>query len=747
MIMKKKLVYFILILFLPFATFSQNCNLSNAQLAAFQAAQESIFEVKDGNDYKPGLTDIMYKNLIDKCVEALNISAYCSQDDIYRLYSEILHAYNVLANMGTDAELYYYEQAVYYSNRAINTVTDPDRKEIFRRVLKENQSALERRKTARTTTEREKKDDYDYFQASVQNTFVRWAEYVRAFPNGLHISEADDNLFNIAKKFADVGITDYLQKYLLIRPNGNHVADVKKILDKPKDDDAFQEAQNAGTIEVYKEYLSKFPRGYHVTEANSTLAQLYINKGDTYFAEKNYQSAQEHYKTANQYSYSDIVNDKIRNVQACIDELRLYEKIKNEKNKNEKKTDCNSYLNLFPQGQYAPDVLAILKSINEEDERQLYEQAEYSKSKNICDDYLTKYPNGKYITEISTLRNQIQKEEDRIARKEKRIAWNKNIRAGIYYSYTFQPSPLTNAADMHGVSVNKFSNGTGYYYSFRSNARFFTQKVEETEFMPSTVATDSCISSAAFSIGITKKIYRPVFFTAGISAGINTFAEKHAISTGSDNSLWTYSNDNRSHYLAPELGLSMIFSYFTIGGKVNYLFPLNETPKIVYNGKWAYSLDIGFTIKDKRYNSDMNFFLTYNFDFPTLSYLDFKTNASIIGLSFGVTFKRTWHGLYLSCRTNPLLFSRDFKNSQEKSNLFGNFGYWNQMLYPLGFYVSPGIAYQKSMIDSKIQFNPEWGLNLSIGNLFLRGGINIPSFRFRYDNIYYSFGIGYIGSI
>jgi hypothetical protein len=409
--MMKKLFYFLLVLFLPIALFSQNCNLSNEQQAAFQSAQVSISEVKIGNDYKSsGLTDFSYKNLIDKCVEALNVAAYCSQDDIYLFYTEILHAYNTLAYMGADAELYYCEQFIYYSNRAINAVTDPDRKEIFRRALRKFREPITR-DSASQRTEKRQRDDDNYWQASAINIFGRYAEYVYSFPNGLHVSEVDNRLFTIAKESADT--EHYLLTYLKILPNGNHVTEARKILDKPEDDAAFLQAQNAGTKDAYNEYLSKFPSGYHVEEINNALAQLCVNEGDSYFAANNCQSALERYTIANQYSYSYAVNSKIREAQACVEEFQLYEKIKTYRTTG----DCNSYLNIFPQGKYTADVLSILQSINEEEERQFYEKTQNEKIDSACNIYITKYPDGKYIKEVTSSHNKIQKEKRR-AREE-----------------------------------------------------------------------------------------------------------------------------------------------------------------------------------------------------------------------------------------------------------------------------------------------------------------------------------------
>jgi len=183
------LLYLLLLVFLPVALFSQNCDLSSEQQIAFQEANASISKVKY---YR---TNVACQELIENCEKALSWNAYCSQKELFTFYNEIVDAYNSLANISKDAELYYLQQSINYCNRAINAITDTEGKEGFKRLLRERQDTYNTRKRAKETTEREQKDDDDYWRATIANTFERYVEYLISFPYGRHTSKVDDSLF------------------------------------------------------------------------------------------------------------------------------------------------------------------------------------------------------------------------------------------------------------------------------------------------------------------------------------------------------------------------------------------------------------------------------------------------------------------------------------------------------------------------------------------------------------------------
>jgi len=308
-------------------------------------------------------------------------------------------------------------------------------------------------------------------------------------------------------------------------------------------------------LNLYK-YLIKY-----IDEANFALSKLYAKEGDNYFLEENCQSALESYETALEYYYSNDINSKKNNAQLCVEELQLYQQIKTKKNKN----DCISYINRFPQGKYFSEVKKILQSINEEEEWQLYYKIKSEEDKVDCNTYLRNYPNGKYNNEVKAIFEKILKKEAKDGQIAKQKAWNNGFKSAVFYSYTFQPSPITNTSHLHGLTISVLRNTkVGYYMSFRANKQFFYQKINLSErnnnLNYETAIMDSCISSAAFSVGITKKIYRPLFFSAGVNAGMNTISKKHNVIYETEKyPQWLYFNENRNFYLSPEIGLSVAF--------------------------------------------------------------------------------------------------------------------------------------------------------------------------------------------
>jgi tetratricopeptide (TPR) repeat protein len=321
-------------------------------------------------------------------------------------------------------------------------------------------------------------------------------------------------------------------------------------------------------------------------------------------------------------------------------------------------------------------------------------------------------------------------------KSEKRKAWNNDV-DGLYFFYSYVPSDVHNASSMHGITASYLAN-FGFYISFRANPHFFRQKINLSNGkngIDYAVAPgqDSDISSAEFAFGISKKIYRPVFITAGIGAGMNTLSRKYEVFTlDGIHYQWLYANGNRSFHLSPEVGLNLVFPPFVLSGNMHYRIPVTESGDITYRNNLSFSVGAGFAYIF-RYRG---IFVAYNLDIPTPSYLNFSTNSSLIGLTVG-----SLGGVYGSVRLNPLFISPGKrKNPDEKGNLFATAG----VNIAAFLYLGGGIAWQKYENGKKIRFNPELGINLPFRRILLRGGINVPAFDFRYDNMYYSTGIGYI---
>ena len=68
--------------------------------------------------------------------------------------------------------------------------------------------------------------------------------------------------------------------YLTEYPNGRHVQEAQGLLAAVQDDEAYRRTKNAGTPESYEEYLTKYPDGRHAEEAQRLLLEVRDDHGD-----------------------------------------------------------------------------------------------------------------------------------------------------------------------------------------------------------------------------------------------------------------------------------------------------------------------------------------------------------------------------------------------------------------------------------------------------------------------------------
>lgn len=95
------------------------------------------------------------------------------------------------------------------------------------------------------------------------------------------LERQDDDAYNLAVSRNDIySYEKYIERY----PNGRHAEEAKRNYEERKearllegrikDDTAFGVAADANTIAAYEDYIAKYPRGLHLTEAAAKLKQL-----------------------------------------------------------------------------------------------------------------------------------------------------------------------------------------------------------------------------------------------------------------------------------------------------------------------------------------------------------------------------------------------------------------------------------------------------------------------------------------
>jgi hypothetical protein len=492
------------------------------------------------------------------------------------------------------------------------------------------------------------------------------------------------------------------------------LVDLEKIYEKRKDEINFERVKESPTKENCITYIEVCPNGRYLDKVEFILWKWYLLP----------ESVEELIVfKATQFSETDVDN-------------------------------LGAYLEFHPEGMYKNEATAMLCLIYEH-------LAEYYEKRNDIRNAKPYYAKilslncklgneEKIQSRLNAINAEIASIDRKIRKQGKRKTWNNGFYERIYYySYIFQASSVSNSKSMHGILGSVLKNkGVGYYYSFRANPHFYTQKTNLSNSKNNAndntpINGKSDISSAVLSAGVTYKLFRPFFLIAGLGVGMNTSSQKYEISNAENadkHSIWLYNKSDRSFFLAPEIGIQIAYSHFTIHGSMNYLIALNNAQNFTYKHKLSYSLGVGFAVSWKFAPHRRKIYLAYCFDFPTQSYLSFKRNSSLFGISVG-----SLKNAYGTIRLNSLYFSKKYEG-EEKGNLFLTVGYGNRLIPRdrLYFYVGVGVAHQKGVEYNKWKFNPELGLNFEIGRILLRGGVNIPNFEFKQDNIHYSMGIGYV---
>ena len=771
-----------------FTNNAQNCQLTYEQQDLINQAKNSIFEANNSPSVKS------YIDLIKNCSKALeSVPLY---PDIYYFYEEIIKTnISFSKDKNNPKELYYYEQAINYCNKYLRILTDEEKIEACRRILKELNENYRKRKDEQIMIE----DDNAFKYAKKHHSIESYRAYINAFPDGLNTSEAKrilNELVMFIKNKEDnfyyeyverLNKKDYYLDYLIRFPNGLNVDRVRKKLKIIDEAELWPKIAQSNDIVVLENYLKEFPDGVHINDIKQILFEQYIKKGDSEVSIGAHNIGLNLYYKAKIYFVSNELNEKIQREEEII----LFEKIKNQKLIE----DCTLYLNTYPDGEFRKEVSLIACPIyfvkaRENEGRRIWNIAIdiYSKIQQIT--YSTD-EKKEAATRISIINRKKKWEETKV----KISIWNVGCdESRFFYSYILNQPTVEGAVNMNGISAYSLkNNGFGKYLSFRASNSFFSSKQDSIIFENNRFSfqyeDEAKISSDLLSFGLTKKIFRPIFLFTGIGFGSNLSSKRYTVTdtkTNEVNKYWLNNERERSWYLNPELGIMIgdipKLKWLSFFGSIG--FPIALSNKNLFNYyNSAFSCGIGISFDDIINKPISNVYLAYNFDIPNPSNLDFASNSSLFGFSIGcLGIQNTNHGMYVSIRANKLFFQQNAtKNSNKKDddrkrhsllsesenispteynnlengNLFATIGYSVRVFMPVSIYLGGGFAWQKQLnndVDSheynniveKIKFNPEIGINYSISHFLLRGGINAPNFETMSNNLYYSLGIGYI---
>jgi len=178
------------------------------------------------------------------------------------------------------------------------------------------------------------------------------------------------------------------------------------------DDVTFLKAKNENTIDAFENYISDFPQGKHVQEANVAIVLLKQNteKADWQLAQN----------AGTKKVYKDFIIKYPNSVhiQEAKDKIKQIEDAKNDDIAFYKAQDENTieafdgYISVFPQGKHvqeANEAIDLLKQNTEKADWQLVQNAGTIK---VFDEFLTKYPNSIHVQEAKDKIKQIEDAKD-----------------------------------------------------------------------------------------------------------------------------------------------------------------------------------------------------------------------------------------------------------------------------------------------------------------------------------------------
>lgn len=147
-------------------------------------------------------------------------------------------------------------------------------------------------------------DDRGWEQFSAENTLSAYQDYLEQFPDGLHQAEALTRIDAFEQELAraereaqerdrqdnqaweaarTAGTFQAVDAYVRNWPAGRHIDEAQALRQRLKavaeDDAAFSSAQNLGTREAYQVYINAFPQGEHVTAALAAMDDLVMRPG------------------------------------------------------------------------------------------------------------------------------------------------------------------------------------------------------------------------------------------------------------------------------------------------------------------------------------------------------------------------------------------------------------------------------------------------------------------------------------
>ena len=246
------------------------------------------------------------------------------------------------------------------------------------------------------------KDNLHWEAVEKEQTIDSIQEYVKSFPNGIHLRDVDylmneiiriddDEWINTSQTNTITSFDEYIAKY----PHGRHVIEAKLYKEKIiiNNQQAWTAAKSINTVAAYQEYLNKFKRGLYAKQAKENIDTIEWEKAKEsltletlQFFIKNHPDspcAKEAANILNSDKYQDIAAWKTAHSKDTVDE---YEK----------------YLKLFPNGEHTNEARNIVSNAKW---KFIIDNPTFMK----CQTFLTEFPESSHCSEAKKYIDELRK--------------------------------------------------------------------------------------------------------------------------------------------------------------------------------------------------------------------------------------------------------------------------------------------------------------------------------------------------
>jgi len=336
------------------------------------------------------------------------------------------------------------------------------------------------------------------------NPDVNWAEYEAIMSIVTDSKSKQKEELSTYKQIVKLPTIRTCSNFLSNFPKSRYNKEITALKYDLEENRDWDIAKLAKSTSAYYKYLDAYPNGKYTQEAKRTIATWDKAAFDKAVAKHTVYGYSYYLSTYTRGLYRTEISKK----KALLEEDNLYNSVE-----NGTITQLKSYLNKYLNGRYFTKVKDQLHQRYRADIEQSFQAANYSACKELCIDYQNYLESNTYNQKMLEKTNSKLKAQ---ARKSKRDSYPTHL----LVDYTWTEN------SMMGLTVGSLPNKKiGMYLSFKaSNGKTEEGNYHSIDFDdPKDVNEygdlDRLYINNGITVGLTKKIFRPLWLMAGVGGG------------------------------------------------------------------------------------------------------------------------------------------------------------------------------------------------------------------------------------